>query len=74
MAASSASTSDALKLSGPPGAHTLVMDSFALRQFNNPEYVDGNMIRCDPQEFEDKVNEYYRSGLYPMKDGYAPFW
>lgn len=23
--------------------------------------------------FEDKINEYYRSGI-PLVDGYAPFW
>lgn len=68
-----ASTTDSLQLSSPPGTHDLVMDSFCIRQFNNPAYV-GTQVTYDVQEFENRVNEYYRSGLYPLKDGYAPFW
>ena len=49
-----------------------VMDAFGLRQFNNPEYT-GTQIDYDPLVFEDKVNEYYETGNYPLKDGYAPF-
>ena len=67
-----AATSDSLKLS-PPGTHDLVMDPFCIRQFNNPSYL-GTQVQYDVQEFENKVNEYYRSGNYPLKDGYAPFW
>lgn len=57
----------------PPGSHDLVMDSFCIRQFNNPDYL-GTQVKFDVQEFENRVNEYYRSGQYPLKDGYAPFW
>lgn len=51
--------------------HSLVMDAFALRQFNNPSYA-GSQIFFDPVEFEAKVNEAYEGGL-PLVDGYAPF-
>lgn len=52
--------------------HELVMDSFCLRQFNNPSYT-GTQINFDVDAFEAKVNEYYRAG-YSLVDGYAPFW
>lgn len=50
----------------------LVMDAFAIRQFNNPEYT-GTQVDYDVAEFEQKVNEFYASGSYPLVDGYAPF-
>lgn len=53
--------------------HDFVMDDFCIRQFNNPNYT-GTQVNYDIQEFEKKVNEYFRSGEYPLVDGYAPFW
>jgi hypothetical protein len=52
--------------------HELVIDPFCIRQFNNPNYT-GTHVNYDIQEFETKVNEYYKQG-YPLFDGYAPFW
>lgn len=52
----------------------LVIDPFCVRQFNNPTYT-GSQIIYNIGEFERVVNEYYRDGLlYPLVDGYAPFW
>jgi hypothetical protein len=51
----------------------LVMDDFCIRQFNNPGYT-GTQVKYDIQEFENRINEFYRSGEYPLVDGYAPFW
>lgn len=51
----------------------LVIDPFCVRQFNNPSYT-GSQIIYNIDEFERIVNEYYRDGLYPLVDGYAPFW
>jgi len=53
--------------------YALVMDPFCVRQFNNPAYT-GSQINYDICEFERVVNEYYRGGLHPLVDGYAPFW
>ncbi|KNC86041.1 hypothetical protein SARC_01800 [Sphaeroforma arctica JP610] len=53
-------------------AHTFVMDDFAMRQFDDPNYT-GTRIKFDPSEFEAKVNEFYTSGEATLKDGYAPF-
>ena len=50
----------------------MVMDNFAIRQFNNPSYT-GTQVNFDVQEFEDRVNSYYQDG-YKLVDGYAPFW
>jgi 5,10-methylenetetrahydrofolate reductase len=50
----------------------LVMDSFAIRQFNNPDYT-GTQVLYDVDAFEQKVNDLFASGNYPLVDGYAPF-
>ena len=55
-----------------PNERPFVMDAFGLRQFNNPDYT-GTQVNYDPIVFEDKINEYYSSGNYPLVDGYAPF-
>lgn len=52
--------------------HDLVMDAFCIRQFNNSHYT-GTQINFDVNEFEVRVNEYYKAGS-PLVDGYAPFW
>ena len=52
--------------------HELVLDKFALRQFNNADYT-GTQVNYDETEFEKQVNKYYREGA-PLVDGYAPFW
>jgi hypothetical protein len=52
--------------------HELVMDAFCIRQFNNPTYI-GTQVTYDIKEFEDRVNNYYKTG-YSLVDGYAPFW
>ncbi len=33
----------------------------------------GTKIYYDPIEFENKINEYFKTGQYPLVDGYAPF-
>lgn len=48
------------------------MDPFGIRQFNNPSYL-GTQVNYDVAAFEAKVIELYRSGAYPLVDGYAPF-
>lgn len=53
--------------------HELVMDAFCIRQFNNPSYT-GTQVSYDITAFEQRINEYYQSGEYPLVDGYAPFW
>jgi hypothetical protein len=53
--------------------HDLVMDDFCIRQFNNPGYT-GTQVKYHIQEFENRINEFYQSGKYPLVDGYAPFW
>lgn len=40
----------------------LVLDKFALRQFNNPQYT-GTQVYYDEDLFEATVNEYYRNGI-----------
>ena len=50
----------------------LVMDDFGIRQFNNPDYT-GTQVHFDIAQFEERVNEYYASGNYPLIEGYAPF-
>ncbi len=52
--------------------HQLVIDPFAIRQFNNPDYT-GTQVTYDTSEFESKVNENYAAGM-KLVDGYAPFW
>lgn len=52
--------------------HQLVIDAFAIRQFNNPKYT-GTQINFNIEEFENKVNEYYNAD-HKLVDGYAPFW
>ena len=49
----------------------LVMDDFAIRQFNNPEYT-GTGITYDVNKFEEMVNSFYTSEDQ-LKEGYAPF-
>jgi hypothetical protein len=48
------------------------LDAFAQRQFNNKDYT-GTQIHFDELSFENKINEYYKSGACELKDGYAPF-
>ena len=52
----------------------LVLDSFALRQFNNsdPKYK-GTRINHDLTEFENKVNQFYEEngGEASLKEGYV---
>lgn len=62
-----------LSMSTATIVNELVMDPFGIRQFNNPSYL-GTQVNYDVQEFENKVNEYYRSGEHPLVEGYAPFW
>jgi hypothetical protein len=52
--------------------HQLVIDPFAVRQFNNPDYT-GTQVKYDIIEFENKVNEYLLTGK-ELVGGYAPFW
>jgi hypothetical protein len=52
--------------------YPLVMDAFAIRQFNNPDYT-GTQVDYDIKLFEQKVNEFYATGAHPLVDGYAPF-
>eukprot|EP01040_Poterioochromonas_malhamensis_P009981 gene9983-10847_t len=49
-----------------------VMDDFCIRQFNNPSYT-GTHVTYDIEEFEKQINDFYKSGKYPLVDGYAPF-
>ena len=49
----------------------LVMDDFAIRQFNNPEYT-GTGITFPVDEFERTVNNFYTSEDQ-LRAGYAPF-
>eukprot|EP00039_Didymoeca_costata_P020176 m.340326 g.340326 ORF g.340326 m.340326 type:complete len:200 (+) comp19239_c0_seq1:173-772(+) len=48
-----------------------VVDAFCLRQFGSAGKAPH--ILMDPKAFEDKVNELYDSGEYPLKPGYAEF-
>uniref|UniRef100_A0A7S1XN97 Flagellar associated protein n=2 Tax=Phaeomonas parva TaxID=124430 RepID=A0A7S1XN97_9STRA len=54
--------------------HELVLDEFALRQFNDrdPGYT-GTKVSFDEAEFEAKINEAYDAGGKALVDGYAPF-
>ena len=52
--------------------HYLVLDSFAARQFNNPDYT-GTKIVYSEVRFEKLVNQAYIDGA-TLVDGYAPFW
>lgn len=52
-------------------SHTLVLDSFCLKQFDDPEYT-GTRVAYDKVEFEAKVNALHTEGA-PLVDGYAPF-
>ena len=51
--------------------HTLVLDSFCLKQFDDPEYT-GTRVAYDKAAFEAKVNALHVEGA-PLVDGYAPF-
>ena len=64
--------STCFRMSSTSSSHKLVVDAFAIRQFNNPDYT-GSQINFPVDEFERKVNEYFEAGL-PLVDGYAPFW
>ena len=59
-------------MSSAKSTNQLVIDPFCERQFNNPDYT-GTHVNFDVIEFENKVNEYFESGLN-LVDGYAPFW
>ena len=59
-----------IKMSLSTNKYPLVMDAFAIRQFNNPEYT-GTQVNFDVTAFEGKVNEYFASGNYPLVDGYG---
>tara|TARA_B100000768_G_C11106833_1_gene301533 strand:+ start:29 stop:700 length:672 start_codon:yes stop_codon:yes gene_type:complete len=52
-------------------SHTLVLDSFCLKQFDDPEYT-GTRVAYDKAAFEAKVNALHVEGA-PLVDGYAPF-
>merc|ERR1711991_218249 len=45
----------------PDKEYTLVLDDFAVRQFNNPEYT-GTQVHYDLAKFETQINEYFASG------------
>ena len=51
---------------------TFVLDAFAFKQFDSPEYA-GTRVDYEKAAFEAKINELYDSGDYPLVDGYAPF-
>ena len=53
-------------------AKTFVLDSFVLRQFDDPTYT-GTRIEYDKAACEAKINDMYESGQHPLVDGYAPF-
>jgi Protein of unknown function (DUF3228) len=52
--------------------HLFVVDAFAARQFNNPDYT-GTQVSFSVDEFEKLVNRAYTDGA-KLADGYAPFW
>ena len=56
----------------PDKEYSLVLDDFAVRQFNNPDYT-GTQVHYDLAKFETQINQYFASGKYPLVDGYAPF-
>jgi hypothetical protein len=49
------------------------VDRFGLRQFNDSSYMGTKITSMSPDEFEQKVNELYETGKFPLVDGYAPF-
>ena len=51
----------------------IVVDPFCLRQFTQDTGYAGARIGMPVEEFEEKVNELYRTGKYGLVDGYAPF-
>jgi hypothetical protein len=53
-------------------SHTLVLDAFGKRQFNNPDYT-GTQVNFSEVEFENLVNKAYTDKAV-LIDGYAPFW
>ena len=59
-------------MSGFNKTRQFVIDKFVLRQFQDPKYT-GTRVLCDPQYFEDKVNEYYENNQGILIDGYASF-
>ena len=52
-------------------SHTLVLDAFCLKQFDDPEYT-GTHVAYDKAKFEAKINALHTEGA-PLVDGYAPF-
>jgi hypothetical protein len=48
-------------------SHTLVLDSFCLKQFDDPEYT-GTRVAYDKAAFEAKINELHVAGA-PLVDG-----
>eukprot|EP00746_Dinoflagellata_sp_MGD_P140687 gnl/MRDRNA2_/MRDRNA2_73893_c0_seq1.p1 gnl/MRDRNA2_/MRDRNA2_73893_c0~~gnl/MRDRNA2_/MRDRNA2_73893_c0_seq1.p1 ORF type:complete len:248 (-),score=55.60 gnl/MRDRNA2_/MRDRNA2_73893_c0_seq1:41-727(-) len=65
---SMASTAFAVSDAAPK---TFFMDPFALRQFNNPDYL-GTQVHWDPADFEARVEQAFKEGAQ-LVDGYAPF-
>ncbi|CAN0351212.1 unnamed protein product [Ascophyllum nodosum] len=55
-----------------PFSQRTTLDSFVMRQFTDVSYT-GTKVPYDPQEFEDKVNEIFRTSGRKLVDGYAPF-
>jgi hypothetical protein len=54
----------------------IVLDPFCFRQFE--KFQQGGtsssvVIKFDPVEFTDRINEIYINGKDNLKDGYAPF-
>lgn len=55
-------------------ARDLVLDQFALRQFNGRDAAyTGTRVQFDEEEFEATVNRFYEEGGRELVDGYAPF-
>ncbi|EFN59411.1 hypothetical protein CHLNCDRAFT_137929 [Chlorella variabilis] len=50
---------------------TFFLDTFALRQWDDPEFA-GARLSCDKQQFVQKVQAAYAGGQ-PLVAGYAPF-
>jgi hypothetical protein len=48
------------------------LDKFSFRQFEE-DYNGTKILNISKQDFIQKVNEFYETGNYKLKDGYAPF-